>query len=163
MIRIVPHTKPLNHRLWKLIYLLAILLPLIFAPTAKGNDTTKVKQIERVEYHDYLLEQYIRTQELYERFYGKRRVEVRQRTPQEKKKESRPSVVEIPEPQPSPHLAQVQTRRKRAREHSTTQDQQTSRVALLIWRKDHRGSYRTFAKSPPGQRTVNRSPRQLSP
>jgi hypothetical protein len=147
-IRIVPHTKPLNHRLWKLIYLLAILLPLMFAPTSKSNDTTKVKQREVVEYHDRLLEEFIRTYQLWRRLYGET-----QRQTEEKAKHR---IVEIPEPQPSPYPAAHSPGRKRARKYPAAQNKAPSGVAFSLWRKDARRSYLTALASASGKRTLHR-------
>ena len=38
MFKIVPHTKPLNHVRWTIIYLLCIILSLMFAPVGKANN-----------------------------------------------------------------------------------------------------------------------------
>ncbi|MEW6126717.1 MAG: hypothetical protein AB1757_06740 [Acidobacteriota bacterium] len=50
---------PLNHTYWKIVYLLCILLSLMFAPVGKAEVTNKVTSIQRVEYHNRILENYI--------------------------------------------------------------------------------------------------------
>jgi hypothetical protein len=144
--------KPLNHRVWKLIYLICFLLG--FCIQGYGESTQTINRPQRVEYRNVLVERWIQIQQVKRFIYGK--------APGKEKTQKEPTIVEIPEPQPSPYPAQMQTRRKRAGEHSLAQDFKTSRVALLIWRKDHRGSYRTFVKSPPSQRPMYGTPRPLS-
>lgn len=69
MFKIVPHTKPLNHRLWTLIYLLAMFLGLMVGPVF-GNEIQKVKPIDRIEYRNRMVENYYELLRLRRLLYG---------------------------------------------------------------------------------------------
>src|SRR5215212_7226150 len=143
MIRIVPHTKPLNHRMWTLIYVLTILFSLMFAPYAKGETTNKVTTIQWVEYHNRLLENYVQYLRMRQLLYGKK-----------KAKKEIPKLLEIPEPQPSPSQAdfEVQTRKHRDRrlrlQLTAASLKASPRLARSLRRQDLRGSNRTPPQSP---------------
>jgi hypothetical protein len=139
--------RPLNHRRWKLIYLLTILLSLMFAPIGKA-DITQPKTQERVEYHWPALQNYNNLMKMRQMLYGK--------TPRQAKKKA-----QIPDAEPTPHPSQIEKRRERAREHTLAQGAASRSVALLVRGQDHRRSRCASPKSPPGKRTVYRKTRQM--
>ncbi len=155
MIRIV--NKPLNHRRWKTIYLLVILLTLMFAPIGKADITNKVTHSERVEYHWPALQNYINQMRVRQLLYGKRQ-----------KKAQKTVILEIPEPQPTPSETCLSFQRRR-RGHrqlrvqfAFTQGQKASRLSCSLRRQNLRGSYRLTPQSPQGKRTLYGSVSALS-
>jgi hypothetical protein len=146
-VKISIQNKPLNHRRWKLIYLLVILLTLMFAPIGKADITNTVTRSERVEYHWPALQNYINLLRVRQLLYGK--------TPRQTKK------AQIPDAEPTPYPPQVEKGRKRAREHLALKGAASRRLALLVRGQDHRGGNRTPLKSPPGKRAVYGQARQM--
>jgi len=157
---------PLNHRLWTFIYLICFLLG--FCIQGFGESTQTIHRPERFEYRWKVLEDYIRTQQLYWRLYGNKRVEIRQRTEKEEKKKTGGNLVEIPEPQPTPFetCLPLQSRRTRnrqqPRESFASQNISAYSLAHPVWRPNAGRSYRPAPKSSSGKRTLHRPPGAMS-
>lgn len=139
--------KPLNHRRWKLVYLLVILLTLMFAPVGKADITNKVTRSERVEYRWPVLQNYINLMRVRQLLYGK--------TPRQTKK------AQIPDAEPTPYPPQIEKRGKRAREHLALKGESSRCVALLVRGQDNRRGNRSSTQSPPGKRAVYGQARQM--
>lgn len=144
--------KPLNHRVWRIIYLICFLFG--FCIQGYGEATQTVHRFERVTYQWKLIENIQQWRRTWRVIYGK--------TQGKEKAQEKPAIVEIPEPQPSPYLAEVQEWRQRRRKHPLAQDFKTSRLAYVVRFKNHRGSHFATPQSPPRKRTLYRPPRPLS-
>jgi hypothetical protein len=144
--------KPLDHRRWKLIYLLTILLTLMFAPYGKADITNRQTEKPIVEYHWKVLNYHNNLMRIRELMYGK--------TPKRQKTSRQQKVLEIPEPQPSPHQAsfEIQRRRHRNRQHRfqspALEDPSSSRLARSLRRQNLRGNNRASPQSASGKRTL---------
>jgi hypothetical protein len=148
----------LNHRLWKLIYLLAIWAGMELGMTLHAHgEVTKPTGKPIVEYHWKVLQNYNNLMRMRQMLYGKR-----------KAKKEAPKLLEIPEPQPSPSQADfpLQRRRRGNRrlrlQFALTSPETSSRLARSLWRQNPGRSYLASAKSPQSKRTLHRVVSALS-
>jgi hypothetical protein len=145
--------KPLNHRRWKVIYLLAILSSLMFAPYGKADITQPVEK-PRVEYHRKVLDTVRQILQWRGILYSQT-----SRQTQQKKKLTLP---QIPDAEPTPYPPQVERRGKRAREHALAQSAKARSLSLPVRGQNSRRSHRASIKSPQGKGAVYAEARGLS-
>src|ERR1044071_711020 len=138
-------SRPLNHKLWTLIYLCCFLLGICIQ--GNGEDTVKINRPDRVTYQWKLIENYFRYLRMRD-FYGTQ-VEVKAR------KTPLKSRTNVPDAEPASHPAPFEKRRQRAGKHYPAQGGTARVLALSLRGQDHRRSHRASFKSPPSERAMH--------
>src|ERR1044071_288762 len=134
-------SRPLNHKLWTLIYLCCFLLGICIQ--GNGEDTVKINRPDRVTYQWKLIENYFRYLRMRD-FYGQQ-VEVKARKTPLKPRTN------VPDAEPASHPAPFERRRQRTGEHYPAQSGTPRKLASAFFRPHHRRSHRTSNPRSPNQ------------
>jgi hypothetical protein len=138
--------KPLNHRRFKLILLLAFWVGMELSMTLHAHsEVTKQTEKPTVKYHWKVLD------------YVEQLLKWRQMLYEPKKKKAQHPLPQIPNAEPASRPTEVERWNRGAREHSLASSTKTRGIPLLVRGQNPGRSNRTSLTSPPSQRTLHRS------
>ncbi len=138
--------KPLNHRVWRIIYLVCFLLG--FCIQGKCEDTTTVHRPDRVTYEWQLLKNTQQWMHTWRLFYGE--------TQREKKEKTRDRKPQVSDAEPTPHPPQIERRRQERREYVAASCRASRRLALPVRGQNHRRSHSAASTAAQGEGEMQR-------